>query len=57
MNAGHYVAFIKNELGHWILFDDTMNCPASLEVANTAENYILMFQKIVPVEDVILRVS
>ena len=52
MHAGHYVAFIKNESGHWILFDDTTNCPASFEAANTAENYILMFQKIVPVEDV-----
>ena len=44
-------ATMLHELGQWILFDDTMNCPATFEEANTGENYILMFQQIGSVED------
>ena len=44
--AGHYVVYIKNESGQWILFDDINNTPASFEAANTKENYVLMFKQI-----------
>ena len=44
--AGHYVVYIKNESGQWILFDDINITPASFEAANTTENYVLMFKQI-----------
>ena len=44
--AGHYVVYIKNELGQWILFDDLNNAPENFEAANTSENYLLMFKQI-----------
>ena len=44
--AGHYVSYLKNESGQWMLFDDTINYPTSFEAANSADNYVLMLKQI-----------
>ena len=44
-SAGHYVTYRKLDNGQWMLFDDTHNRQSSLQEANTADNYILLFKK------------
>ena len=44
-NSGHYVTYRKTDSGQWMFFNDTFNKPSSLQEANTADNYILLFHK------------
>ena len=42
-NHGHYVTFRKKNCGQWIFYDDALNQPSSLKVANSSDNYLLVF--------------
>ena len=44
-NTGHYVTYLKIDSDQWMLLDDTNIQLSSLEQANTADNYILLFKK------------
>ena len=45
LKAGHYVTYLKSDLGHWFLYNDSEVTHSSLKEANTKENYILLFKK------------
>ena len=47
LNSGHYVANIKNNDGNWTLLDDTFSSQSSLERANSNNNYLVVFKKLV----------
>ena len=42
---GHYVTHLKNDSGHWRLFDDERSKSCTLMQANNHNNYILLLKK------------
>ena len=42
-NHGHYVTFRKKNCGQWVFYDDALNQPSCLKVANSSDNYLLVF--------------
>ena len=45
VQAGHFVTFMKSDLGQWILFDDDKLCSSTLDEADSPDNYIIFCKK------------
>ena len=48
---GHYITYLKNNDGHWKLFDDERSKFCTLRQANNRNNYILLLKKKVIISD------
>ena len=44
VNNGHYIAFVKNDSGHWWQCDDAATSQSSLHDATTKDNYLIVFR-------------
>ena len=45
LKSGHYVAFLKNDIGQWWLCNDNSSTLVSLADANTPDNFIILLER------------
>ena len=46
VKSGHYLAHLKTDSGQWVCCNDEVTTRSSLQEANTADNYILLFKTV-----------
>ena len=56
VKSGHYLAHLKTDSGQWVCCNDEVTTRSSLQEANTADNYILLFKTVCDKYDIQARI-
>ena len=51
IREGHYVSYLKNETGQWWLLNDSSATLTSLSEANTRDNYVMLLERKLRLQD------